>query len=78
MDESQKELFQCPYKNCKRTYNYKKNVSEHIRSFHEKTKDKLELNCTEPGCQTVVATYVIMVIYTHNSFMWNTLYFRPI
>lgn len=58
VDESQKELYECPYKNCNRTYHYKKNMKEHIRSFHEKSKKKIELNCTEPGCQTFVATYV--------------------
>lgn len=58
VDESQLELFQCPYKNCSRSYKYKKNLNEHIKVFHEKSKEKLELNCTEPGCQVVVATYV--------------------
>lgn len=60
VDESQKEVYQCPYKNCNRTYHYKKNLKEHVKSFHEKTKTKLELNCTEPGCQTFLASYVII------------------
>lgn len=58
VDESQLELFHCPYKNCNRSYKYKKNASEHIKAFHKKSKQKLELNCTEPDCQTVLSTYV--------------------
>lgn len=58
VDESQREIFQCPYKKCTRSYLYKKNLDVHLKSFHEKSKKKLELNCTEPGCQVVVASYV--------------------
>lgn len=58
LDESQIDLYQCPYKKCTRSYHYKKNLNEHIKSFHKKSKKKMELNCTEPGCQIVLATYV--------------------
>lgn len=70
VDESQRELFQCPYKNCKRSYKYKKNVNEHVRAFHEGTKKKLELNCTEPSCQTVLCSYV-RKFYTSKYFAYN-------
>lgn len=61
VDESQKELFECPYKRCFRSYIYKNNLREHIKIFHLKSKEKLQLNCTEPDCQTVLANYVITV-----------------
>nr|CAI5841251.1 unnamed protein product [Callosobruchus analis] len=46
-----KEIFKCPYLNCDRSYNYKKNLKFHIQHFHEKVAKSYE--CPIDGCSMV-------------------------
>ncbi|KAB0798964.1 hypothetical protein PPYR_06850 [Photinus pyralis] len=43
--------FICGYDDCNRSYMYKKNLTCHIRRFHQKQHLIKKLKCTAPGCQ---------------------------
>lgn len=50
--DSQTEDFQCPYLDCSKKYKYKKNLTFHIKTFHEKTFSYVK--CTHEGCETTL------------------------
>nr|CAH7732183.1 unnamed protein product [Callosobruchus chinensis] len=47
-----KEIFKCPFVDCDRSYNYKKNLMFHIYSFHEQIEEEI-CKCPFSGCTTV-------------------------
>ncbi|GLV35536.1 uncharacterized protein CBL_01315 [Carabus blaptoides fortunei] len=40
MHNESREVFECPYEYCERLYYYKRNLRQHIKSFHMKIKPK--------------------------------------
>lgn len=65
LEESQTDIYRCPYLNCKRGYKYKKNLNAHIAFFHEKKNDDIKINCTEEGCDMVFKSKVILNGYMY-------------
>ncbi|KAJ8919448.1 hypothetical protein NQ315_016548 [Exocentrus adspersus] len=51
LDESQRDMYRCPYMDCKRNYKYKKNLNSHIKLAHENNEPKYK--CTEEGCNSL-------------------------
>ncbi|XP_069704357.1 uncharacterized protein [Periplaneta americana] len=45
-DPSNRDLLLCPYDNCERSYMYKRNLTEHMKRFHEKNL----FECSHPDC----------------------------
>lgn len=52
LQESQEETFQCPYVDCTRSYKYKKNLSWHMKTFHNKVFEYCK--CPEEDCGIVL------------------------
>lgn len=50
--ESDREVFKCTYESCTRVYFYKRNLKQHIRTFHEGNRFKCEVE----GCGKTFAT----------------------
>ncbi|KAF7285543.1 hypothetical protein GWI33_010540 [Rhynchophorus ferrugineus] len=52
IEDSQLEIFRCPYLNCNKSYKYKKNLLFHIKTYHQKFFDRIE--CPKEGCEVVL------------------------
>ncbi|KAL1502664.1 hypothetical protein ABEB36_007777 [Hypothenemus hampei] len=51
LQDSQIDEFKCPYLDCKRSYKYKRNLTVHIKTSHEKIENLYK--CTEKECGVI-------------------------
>lgn len=61
-DPNEKKLFICEYENCARYYMYKKNLDQHIRTFHKNIIKKVVCpveGCGKLLCKNVNGEYMI-------------------
>ncbi|XP_066144974.1 transcription factor IIIA-like [Euwallacea fornicatus] len=54
VQDSQNDNFTCPYLDCKRSYKYKKNLTSHIKTFHDKIFEYFK--CSQDKCEAVLKT----------------------
>ncbi|XP_066255500.1 transcription factor IIIA-like [Euwallacea similis] len=54
VQDSQNDNFICPYLDCKRSYKYKKNLTSHIKTFHDKIFEYFK--CPQDKCEAVLKT----------------------
>lgn len=61
VEESNKKKFECEYEGCSRSYDYQKNLTQHINLYHLK-KFKIE-KCPYDNCGAELKSRVLFINY---------------